>query len=200
MKVHINKKRALIFSCIILITMFSLTSCQEEFKVYPVIFDLKEVDRKNTNLSIKEIDFRYLNKENKLFNEIIFELNPIDSASLINNGKRSETSMWINYKGTDYKIYQRFGSIYEMHKGQAFAVECTTESIGSEGELYLLFQDFDTYNQKNKIKVLKQELPKITLYRKVGERITTFSVTNETKAQYTKVPSSMKSIISINYD
>lgn len=87
-----------------------------------------------------------------------------------------------------------------MNDGLSFSVECSTESIDNESELYLLFQCFDNYNQKNKMKLLKQELPKIKVYVKIDEEVAKFSVTNKTIAKYTKVPSNMKNILSINYD
>lgn len=67
--------------------MVFLTSCQGNFKVYSIVFDLIEVNNNIPNLSIKEIDFRYLDKENKVFNKIVFYLNPLETFFLINKEK-----------------------------------------------------------------------------------------------------------------
>lgn len=195
-------KIGLILSFLVLLFWSLLGSWNNDFKVYSVSLD--EVNANEDVLYIRKIDFRYLSKENKLFNEIVFSIESTDSIFSKDQLKyvpdrQKDIDIWIIYKDKKYKPFQKFLSIYEMYEGRSFTVECSAESMDQESELYSFYQQFDEYNTRGKIEKLKQELPKIKLYVSLGDEIVELKVTSKTKAVYTKVPNRMEDI-SINYD
>ncbi|WP_413512785.1 hypothetical protein [Myroides odoratus] len=190
---------------LLIIVLFTLISCKEDFKVYSLILNPIEINNLENSQYINEIDFRYLKEQNSIFNKLIFTLKPLDSIFTNNQtnyklDRQKDVDIWISYKDKKYKSFQKFLSIYEMYEGRSFTVECGMEVLDKESELYSFFEQFDQYNRKERIELLKQELPKIKLYVSLGDEIVELEVTSKTKAVYTKVPNHMKNIISITYD
>ncbi|WP_410877849.1 hypothetical protein [Myroides sp. DW712] len=200
MKVKIHCKIAIL----LLLVLFALVSCKDDFKVYPIGLDAIDLGNLEEELYIKEIDFRYLERGNTNFNEIVFTLNPLNAMRNSNPNFELDESLkvdiWLTYKNKKYKIFQQFLSIHDMYKGEFFTVECGTESMDTSSELYSFFQKFDSYNTRERVEILKQELPKFKLYISFRNEIMELTVTNKTNAVYTKVPNHMRNIISISYD
>lgn len=194
MKIDINK---IIKRMIVLPLLFVVISCKEDFKVYPITLDIENINNLEHELSINKVDFRYLEKENKIFNKIIFTLNPIESMML---DQSIDIDLKVIYKNKEYKTFQKFLSIRNMYEGEKFTVECTTETMDEKSELFLIFQNFDAYNTEERIEKLKEELPQMKLVVRIGDQRVELVVTNKTKAVYTKVPNHMRNVISMSYD
>ena len=204
MKVIIHCKT----SILLLLVLFTLVSCKDDFKVYPVKLDISETNGVENKQYIRKVDFRFLERENKLFNTLIFTIASLDSVFAINSedlkflklDEQLNVDIGLIYKNKKYKTSQKFLSIHDMYEGQPFTVECGTELMDKKSALYSFFQEFDSYNTRERIEILKQELPKIKLYISFRNESMELTVTNKTKAVYTKVPNHMRNIISITYD
>lgn len=204
MKVKIHCKIAIL----LLLVLFTLVSCKDDFKVYPVELGISETNGVENKQYIRKVDFRFLERENKLFNKLIFTIASLDSVFAINSedlkflelDERLKVDIWLTYKNKKYRTFQKYLSIHDMYEGEVFTVECGTESMDTTSELYSFFQKFDPYNTRERVEILKQELPKFKLYISFRNESMELAVTNKTKAVYTKVPNHMRNIISISYD
>ncbi|MBB1139286.1 hypothetical protein [Myroides sp. WP-1] len=188
-------------SIILILVLFTLISCKEDFKVYPIALDFIDSNKLEY---IDEVDFRYLEKGNTIFNTVVFTLKPLDSIvrgnQKINLEEQLDIDIQLAYKNKEYKTFQKFLSIHNMYEGQIFTVECTTELMDEKSELFLFLQNFDAYNTKERIEKLKKELPQMKLVVRIEDEMVELEVTNKTKAIYTKVPNHMRNIISMSYD